>query len=117
MADDHRPDRFGLRPFRPRSASPESDEPRATALALRALRPPVPAVVHLFRGRPERIRSGVANGAVLRLAGPWRTTGGWWSPEERFAYDSFDILTEDGTVARLRFDHIRRAWHIDAVYD
>ena len=89
----------------------------ATALALRALRPPVPAVVHLFRGRPERIRSGVANGAVLRLAGPWRTTGGWWSPEERFAYDNFDIQTEDGTVARLRFDHIHRAWHIDAVYD
>ncbi len=119
VADDHRPDRFGLRPFRPQSTNPASSERDAPppALGLRALRPPVPAAVRLFRGRPERIRSGVANGEVLRLAGPWRTTGGWWSPEERFAYDSFDIQTEDGTVARLRFDHIRRAWHIDAVYD
>ena len=23
----------------------------------------------------------------MRLAGPWRTTGAWWSREERFAYD------------------------------
>ena len=47
----------------------------------------------------------------------WRTTGGWWSRDERFAYDCFDIETSDGTVARLRFDHLRKTWHIDAVYD
>ena len=71
----------------------------------------------VIRGRPERIRSAVANGEVVRLAGPWRTTGGWWSREQRFAYDSFDVQTGDGIVARLRFDHIRKVWHIDAVYD
>ena len=58
-----------------------------------------------------------ATGTVLRVAGPWRTTAGWWSPEKRFAYDSFDVLTEDGTLSRLRFDHVRRCWEIDAVYD
>ena len=59
----------------------------------------------------------IANGRVLRAAGPWRTTGGWWSREEHFAYDSFDVLTSDGTLSRLRLDHLRRAWEIDAVYD
>ena len=86
-------------------------------LAIRALRPPVPASVTLSRGLPVSIRSAVANGRVIQLAGPWRTTGGWWSKEEHFAYDSFDVETQDGTVARLRFDHLRHAWQIDAIYD
>ena len=121
-ADDHRPDAFGLHPFQPGRAAaqrPTADpaEPPRTPLAVRALRPPVPADVSVIRGRPERIRSAVANGEVVRLAGPWRTTGGWWSREQRFAYDSFDVQTGDGVVARLRFDHIRKVWHIDAVYD
>ena len=67
--------------------------------------------------RPEWIRSAVVNGRVVRVAGPWRTTGHWWSPEQRFAFDSFDVQTSDGGVARLRLDHMRRCWQIDAVYD
>jgi hypothetical protein len=63
------------------------------------------------------VRSAVASGRVLHVAGPWRTTGGWWSAEERFAYDYFDVQTSDGTVARLRYDHRTRAWEIDALYD
>jgi protein ImuB len=121
-ADDHRPDAFGLHPFQPGRAvaqrpTAEFAEPPRTPLAVRALRPPAPARVSVIRGRPERIRSAVANGEVVRLAGPWRTTGSWWSREQRFAYDSFDVQTGDGVVARLRFDHIRKVWHIDAVYD
>ena len=37
--------------------------------------------------------------------------------EARYAYDYFDVQTSDGTLSRLRFDHLRRCWHIDAVYD
>jgi protein ImuB len=77
----------------------------------------VTASVRIAQGRPETVRSAVANGQVLRMAGPWRTTGGWWTPEERFAYDSFDVLTSDGTVSRLRFDRMHGIWQIDAVYD
>jgi protein ImuB len=69
------------------------------------------------RGLPAFVTSAIANGRVVQLAGPWRTTGSWWSREERFAYDSFDIQTSDGTVARLRLDHMRKLWQIDGVYD
>ena len=86
-------------------------------LAVRALRPPVAAEVRTQHGRPEWIRSAVASGRVVQLAGPWRTTGGWWSREQRFAYDYFDVQTSDGSVARLRFDHLERRWQIDGVYD
>lgn len=133
VADHHHPDALVLDRFDPsqratglescalQPLSPrEGGEPRpadlTSSLALRMLRPPVAAQV---RGgdRPEWIRSAVVNGDVLRRAGPWRTTGGWWSQEGRFAFDHFDVLTSDGTVSRLRFDHVARAWQIDAIYD
>jgi protein ImuB len=118
--DTHHPDAFGLVPFAvppPRDAPDPAAPAVSGALALRALRPPVPAQVRQHRQSPAWIRSAVANGRVVRCAGPWRTTGGWWSPEERFAFDHFDVQSEDGVVVRLRFDHLRREWQIDAIYD
>ena len=78
---------------------------------------PVRASVTLSLGVPTSIRSAVANGRVIQLAGPWRTTGGWWSKEAHFAYDCFDVQTQDGTLSRLRFDYLRHRWQIDAIYD
>jgi len=113
------PSAFAMAPFAPAPArAGDANAPDFTAtLALRALRPPVPARVRLHRHRPVLIDSAVAHGRVVRLAGPWRTTGSWWSREDRFAFDSFDVQTESGSVARLRLDHVRRSWQIDAVYD
>jgi protein ImuB len=122
VADDHRPDAFGLAPFLPskRTSKPapagRAEEP-APGLAVRAVRPPIAAEVHTRNGRPEWIRSAVASGRVVQIAGPWRTTGGWWSREQRFAYDHFDVQTSDGSVVRLRFDHLGRCWQIDGLYD
>ena len=117
--DTHHPDSFALAPFAlpsPQCAS-EREPGAAGALVLRALRPPLPARVRWHQQSPAWIRSAIANGRVVRCAGPWRTTGAWWSPEERFAFDQFDVQSEDGVVVRLRFDHVRREWQIDAVYD
>jgi protein ImuB len=86
-------------------------------LALRAIRPPLPAQVRLRAGTPASVASAVANGDVVHCAGPWRTTGGWWSEESRFAFDSYDVATNDGLLVRLRHDRLRDAWQIDAVYD
>ena len=127
VCDDHHPDAFGTRPFDPRRATPPAEQPAPSSqqagrlltgpLAIRALRPPVAAQVRLRGTRPDHIRSPIANGDVVRLAGPWRTTGGWWSSEGRFAFDHFDVQTRDGSVVRLRLDHVRRTWQIDAIYD
>jgi protein ImuB len=122
VPDDPRPGAFALAPFAPpppgRSTSrSDAADACAPALAVRALRPPVPAQVRLCRGVPTTVRSGVANGDVLSCAGPWRTTGGWWSPETRFAFDHYDVATGDGLVVRLRHDRIFGTWHVDAVYD
>jgi len=119
VADNHHPDAFQMAPFQPRTTHTPHQSPRPLAgnLAIRALRPPLDANVRVSQGVPEYIRSAIANGRVLQIAGPWRTTGGWWSREDHFAFDSYDIQTADGTVSRLRFDHLRKHWQIDAVYD
>jgi protein ImuB len=113
--------REGVKPSEDHRAGARGDPERASStagtVALRALRPPLPAQVRQHRQAPAWICSAIANGRVVRCAGPWRTTGGWWSPEERFAFDQFDVQSEDGVVVRLRFDHVRREWQIDGVYD
>ena len=117
VADDLHPDAFGLAPFGPGRADRSEAPPPAQLLALRMLRPPLPAEVRLSGGHPVQVRSAIANGRVVSAAGPWRTTGRWWSKEQRFAYDHFDVQTSDGTVSRLRLDHVHQTWHVDAVYD
>ena len=121
VADTHHPDAFDIRTFRAHSTEPAGEVRDAPAagdqLASRALRPPVPAQVRLRGHRPVWITSPVIQGDVLHCAGPWRTTGGWWAPEERFAFDCYDVQTSDGGVARLRFDHLRGCWQVDALYD
>jgi hypothetical protein len=84
---------------------------------VRALRPPVTAEVRVARGLPISIRSGVANGQILRAGGPWRTTGRWWSETERYALDHYDVQVSDGTVLRLCFDWLEKSWRVDGIYD
>jgi protein ImuB len=120
VVDTHRPDAFALAPFAPPSAPPaarEAPPPYAHHLTVRALRPPLPAQVEARVGRPVALRSAVASGRVEQLAGPWRTSGNWWSEAERFAFDHYDVVTSDGTAARLRFDSLRGCWEVDAIYD
>lgn len=129
VGDDHRPDSFGLRPF-PMSGSLPKELRRKRAappgvvaggqglpLVVRALRPPVAASVQIQAGLPSQLRSAIASGGVVRASGPWRTTGRWWSEQERFAVDHYDVQVEDGTLLRLCFDWIRKIWLIDAIYD
>ncbi len=122
VADDHRPGRFAMTPFVARDADTDSTsrgtpERPALPMGLRNVRPPIPARVRLQAGRPSTIESALCSGAVLHCAGPWRTTGSWWSQQERFAFDHFDVATDAGLLLRLRYDHLGRSWQIDAVYD
>jgi protein ImuB len=53
---------------------------------LRRFRFPVPARVAVERGRPVRVttsRRNLAGGRVIECAGPWRSSGGWWTTGSR----------------------------------
>src|SRR5687767_12933832 len=54
--------------------------------ALRRFRFPIPARVTVSEGKPVRVqvdRQGFASGAIVQSAGPWRTSGNWWSASAR----------------------------------
>ena len=138
LADTHRPDAFALAPFvlpaqrgaserksaaplapadaRTRRAADDAGAMRSLGLAVRALRPPLAAAVRSARGAPHWVQSALANGEVVRCAGPWRTTGQWWS-DARYAFDHYDVQTSDGNVVRLRRDLLHERWEIDGVFD
>lgn len=117
IPDAHHPDALALAPFERGETPSPHPPPGHQSLATRPLRPPLPVHVHLCSGQPTSLRSAIANGDVVHCAGPWRTTGGWWTETDRFAFDTYDVATSDGLLVRLRHDRVRDTWQVDAVYD
>jgi len=130
--DTHRPDAYGLnrlaysktdRRSRKKPAAPPKNLPPPQArLALRRFRPPVPATVDQRDGLPASINAHEAGhhknirGRVIRLSGPWRTSGDWWDPDP-WSRDEWDAALSDGAVYRIYYDFRSTAWFIDGVYD
>ena len=120
--DSHRPDAVELAPFRvPDAVFEGSTEGRSAledgvrpALALRRFRPPLPASVTLVSGRPVGLRSKRLSARIVVSAGPWRTSGEWWT-EAPWLRDEWDVELADGTVCRLAHDG--SAWWLDGLYD
>jgi hypothetical protein len=83
----------------------------------------VPARVAVVDGRPVRVttdRRGYGGGAVVRCAGPWRTSGAWWMERAARASwdrDEWDVLLSDDAVYRVFEDRETGAWFIDAIVD
>jgi len=132
LLDSHRPDAAELAPpyFRPeplpgterasRSLSPlgrgRGDEGGMVrpALALRRLRPPLPARVTLTAGRPVHLRSDRLTARIVASVGPWRSSGEWWT-ERSWIHDEWDVELGDGTLCRLAHDG--STWSLEGIYD
>ncbi len=124
IEDTHRPDAFRMVAFgSPGStqitaqiASQITAPPEQTRAALRRFRPPRMAQVQLANGRPARVRSLSLNGVVTDCAGPWRTSGDWWT-EEPWDRDEWDVALSTGALLRLYFDHRTTRWFVEGSYD
>ncbi|HEV3279576.1 MAG TPA: DNA polymerase Y family protein [Terriglobia bacterium] len=71
-----------------------SPDPRPS-MALRLFRPPLAAEVELRDGRPvrveaQRVRGPAVRGPVTSAAGPWRTSGDWWT-DQPWEHDEWDV--------------------------
>jgi len=110
-----------LSPSAPRPVSP-------SLLGFRVFRPPLCAEVEAPNGWPTRIKAQARagrsiRGKVLRLAGPWRTSGDWWA-EDGWARDEWDVAVagseasqEKGTLYRIYRDLRSDGWFVEGVYD
>lgn len=104
-------------------------------LGFRRFRPPLRALVQAERGCPREISAWDKNksvyGKVVRMAGPWRTTGEWWRAD-KWARDEWDVAIEGrGQRAEVREQRSEAkevlyriyrelssgSWFVEGVYD
>jgi protein ImuB len=136
LVDSWRPGAFAMTEFRGEMPGPSqmaqlaSDEsvskPKS---ALRRFRLPIPTRVQVDDGRPVRLvidRHGMTSGGITQAAGPWRTSGEWWSTGSESAApgaaaawdrDEWDIAMNDGTVYRLYVERAVGQWFVEGVID
>jgi protein ImuB len=124
----HRPDAFNTKPFTVnvghRRARERTAKGAAPLLGFRRFRPLLIAEVQLVNGRPTHVKTHHTtikiNGAVARLAGPWRTTGDWWR-HDQWARDEWDVLLTDAadkaTLCRIFQELKSGKWYVEGVYD
>ena len=130
LLDTHRPDAFKLKRFvLPSKAKNRGARSRSQqCLGLRMFRPPLRAVVETSHGCPTQIsawgKQRSVYGKVVQLAGPWRTTGEWWS-EDGWARDEWDVALVSSSKASSEPSGIYRiyrrldseTWFVEGNYD
>ncbi len=85
-------------------------------LAIRRFRPPYPAQVWCTGGKPVRIFSSMGGGSIVACAGPWQTSGDWWTSEV-WNHQEWDIEIQSMGVFRIYQDYLLGQWLIEGNYD
>jgi protein ImuB len=138
LLDTHRPDAFRVKRFaikdtrKTKSNSQSAIRNPQSILGFRVFRPPLRALVQAARGFPTEISAWGANrsvhGKVVRVAGPWRTTGDWWRLD-RWARDEWDVAIESrvlpsgaggraGQALYRIYRELREGtWFVEGAYD
>jgi protein ImuB len=138
LIDTHRPDGFEMGRFNPDAAGPPvsarataglptlrdggqagpAGESRQTPV-LRRQRGSIALCVSVTNGRPVHVaasRRGIPYGAIVEAAGPWRTSGGWWT-DRSWSRNEWDVALNGGAVCRIYQDRATDRWFLEGVYD
>ncbi len=91
----------------------ENDAPR---YGFRYFSPLLEARVEPAQGQPKQLWTRLVQGQIVNIAGPWRSNGDWWKPDE-WNRDEFDLLLSDGALYRLVRDRAARQWILEGAYD
>jgi protein ImuB len=133
LLDTHRPDAFRLKHFtlptkpdlrkRRKKSSQFAVRNSQSVLGFRMFRPPLRAIVQADQGWPTQIsawgKQRSVYGKVVKLAGPWRTTGDWWR-DDRWARDEWDVTLERAgqqTLYRIYRELKTENWFVEGNYD
>jgi protein ImuB len=118
LVDTHRPGAFRMESFRGggTAARPTGTATATRDLAFRVIRPPRPARVQMASGQPVHVQpeSGGSSGHVVSSAGPWRTSGDWWTTSP-WARDEWDVALSNGALYRIYCEQGR--WFVEGCYD
>ncbi|MGD1061756.1 MAG: hypothetical protein ABR860_00730, partial [Terracidiphilus sp.] len=120
LLDTHRPDAFRLQKPGDRHHCPKAPLLRRVDSAvcpphlIRMYRPPRMARVTLASGQPSFLAAEGIRGRILERAGPWRTSGDWWTTDP-WSRDEWDIALSDGALYRIYCEI--RGWFVEGSYD
>jgi protein ImuB len=89
---------------------------RKQRIAFRHFSPPLRARVEVDDNRPKRIFSQRVYGKVLQVAGPWRTSGDWWTGNA-WDRDEWDIGLNDSGLYRIYMERPEESWFVEGAYD
>jgi protein ImuB len=116
LLDTHRPRPFrlaaqSLAPALRKFRTPNSE----LRTVLRFFRPAVAAAVRCDGMGPVRIDALDIHGSIVTAAGPWRTSGDWWTtaPWDR---DEWDVALSNEKLYRIYCEPSRQ-WFVEALYD
>jgi protein ImuB len=98
----------------PNHRSDQSHDRKGVVLAFRLFRPPRAARVALASGQPSFVAAEGIRGQVLEYAGPWRSSGDWWTADS-WSRDEWDIALSDGALYRIYCEI--HGWFVEGSYD
>ncbi len=116
LLNTHHPHPFRIVPGKSPTAnsqSPTCQHPIANSQGFRYFNPPLHATIDLINNRPVRLSAPGIHGKVLNAAGPWRTSGDWWTTTA-WNRDEWDIALSNGALYRIYRDP---HWFIEGSYD
>jgi protein ImuB len=112
LVDTHHPHPYRLKSEQPQIGTSQQITDRQ---AFRYFRPPITAKVELQHDRPARLIASGIHGKVLNAAGPWRTSGNWWT-QAAWDRDEWDITLTNGALYRIYCEPDQR-WFVEGCYD
>lgn len=88
---------------------------------IRRFRMPMAVRVVTDHGAPVRImlsERGMSEPRITHRAGPWRTSGQWWTADrDTWDRDEWDVSVDTGVVYRLARDRATDRWEVEGVID
>jgi protein ImuB len=119
LLDTHRPGAWRMRAVgscQLSVVSCQSSVIRKQRIAFRRFSPPLRARVEVDDNRPKRIFAQRVYGKVLQVAGPWRSSGDWWTGDA-WDRDEWDVALNDGGIYRLFVQRPIESWFVEGAYD
>jgi protein ImuB len=118
LVDSHRPESFHMADFSP--PAPRQQTPQFSAkTVLRVCRPLLAIHVTIRAQKPLIVAANGTSYTVLSHAGPWRSSGEWWS-ETCWCREEWDVeLSDDKTrmISRIAYDPASNCWYMQGIYD
>jgi protein ImuB len=98
------------------SIETQATQQQMLRLAIRLFRPALQARVRVAGITPKSVVAQGVKGKVIQSAGPWKTSGEWWTPTS-WVYEEWDVALDDGALYRIYRESQNHEWYVHGIYD